>query len=161
MHGLRAGETVSLDVDALAGDELRVVGKGGHIRVLVLEHTAVVVMRSYVGLRRSGPLLLGTQGRLTTRQLQRILRTVSCRIGDEITPHQLRHSFATQLVISGTNLSVVQAILGHASPATTAVYIRLDANAIRAEMRRAPLARRAIDQAMAPSAHAVAPAIIA
>jgi integrase/recombinase XerC len=146
LHGLRVAEVVNLDADSLAGDELRIVGKGGRVRLVVLEQDAAIAVRAYLGLRRSGPLLTGTQGRLTTRQAQRILAQVSGRIGDEIAPHTLRHSFATQLVRSGTNLAVVQAMLGHASPATTAVYVRIDPATIRDEMRRAPLASRAAAQ---------------
>ena len=145
-HGLRAGEVVNLDCDALQGDELRVVGKGDRVRVVVLEEDAAMAVRAYRGHRRAGPLLLGREGRLTTRQAQRIVARASARIGDEISPHALRHSFALSLVRSGTNLAVVQAALGHASPATTAVYLRLAPRDLRDAMRRAPLAQRAAEQ---------------
>jgi site-specific recombinase XerD len=116
VHGLRIGEVVELDADSLNGDELRIVGKGGRLRVVVLEEAAAVAVRAHRGLRRTGPLLRGREGRLTTRQAQRLVASVSGRIGDEINPHALRHAFALSLVRSGVNLALVQAALGQFQP---------------------------------------------
>ena len=148
-HGLRLAEVVSLDVDSITGDELRFTGKGSKDRIVPLEPDAARAVLAYRGRRRSGPLFMGREGRLSRRQVQRIVGDVSRRIGDESHPHRLRHSFATSLVKSGTSTLVLQRLMGHASASSSAIYAHLSVQDLRGELHRSPLAKRARDQRFA------------
>ncbi len=136
--GLRVSELVGLrlsDLDLAAGI-VRVVGKGGKERLVPLGDAAAESLRLY--LRRSRPalerprasahLFLGRHGRGLTRQmfwqlLKRTARTAG--ITKPVTPHTLRHSFATHLLEGGADLRSVQLMLGHADIGTTQIYTHL------------------------------------
>jgi len=127
--GVRVAELVGLnveDVDLDAGTAT-VMGKGRKERVVLLGMKAVEALRAYVGKEgaRGGPLFRNRRGgRLTARSVERIVAT-ACQALENfptITPHTLRHSFATHLLDGGADLRAIQELLGHASLATTQRY---------------------------------------
>jgi len=137
--GLRATELLTLELNSvnLAVGFLRASGKGAKQRVVPLGETAVMKVRAY--LERGRPALLKTRvsnrlfvtrsGRGMTRQgfwklLGRYARAAG--ISRRISPHMLRHSFATHLLEGGADLRVVQTLLGHADIATTQIYTRVE-----------------------------------
>lgn len=133
--GLRVSELTGLDLrDFDAGARtLRVTGKGDRERVTLLGRPAVQALAKYlqdarpilVGAGRSTALILNADGqRLSVRSVQRLLAQCGQQAGihQPVTPHLLRHSFATHLMNGGADLRVVQELLGHQSLATTQVY---------------------------------------
>jgi integrase/recombinase XerC/integrase/recombinase XerD len=142
--GLRCEEIVNLDLGALdfESEQLRVLGKGGKERILPVGEPAQEALRRYDerGRRalRTNPreraLFLSKSGRRlsnsdVTRRLG--LWTKEAAIAGGISPHSLRHSFATHLLEGGADLRTIQELLGHASISTTQVYTRVDAARLR------------------------------
>ena len=136
--GLRVSELVGLRLADLnlAGGILRVLGKGNKERLVPMGDTAVESLRVYLAdgrpkleRRRASPhLFLGRHGRGLTRQmfwqlLKRYVRAAG--ITKPVTPHTLRHSFATHLLERGADLRSVQLMLGHADIGTTQIYTHL------------------------------------
>jgi len=137
--GLRVGELVSLnmqDID-LSESYIRCMGKGSKERIVHLYPKALEELRRYLktsrlallGHRRTEPsLFVNHRGERLTRQwVWTILKTYARKAGIEqnITPHTLRHSFATHLLQNGASLRHVQELLGHSSISTTQVYTHL------------------------------------
>jgi site-specific recombinase XerD len=137
--GLRVSELVSLNRDQvdLERKEFGVKGKGNKLRVVFLSDTAAQWIGRYLRSRQDNfkPLFIrysgaldtqksGEKMRLTARSIQRIVAKYAKRAGlpIEATPHTLRHSFATDLLISGADIRSVQEMLGHESIRTTQVY---------------------------------------
>ena len=137
--GLRVSELVSLNRDQvdLKRKEFGVKGKGNKVRVVFLSDTAAEWIERYLRLRQDTlkPLFMrhnckvdtqknGERMRLTARSIQNIVSKYAKRAGlpIEATPHTLRHSFATDLLISGADIRSVQEMLGHESIRTTQVY---------------------------------------
>jgi site-specific recombinase XerD len=137
--GLRVSELVSLNRDQvdLERKEFGVRGKGNKLRVVFLSDTAAQWIERYLSSRQDNfkPLFIrysgkldarnnGEKMRLTARSIQRIVAKYAKRSGlpIEATPHTLRHSFATDLLISGADIRSVQEMLGHESIRTTQVY---------------------------------------
>ncbi|MFN2543955.1 MAG: tyrosine recombinase, partial [Actinomycetota bacterium] len=133
--GLRVSELVGLDVDDVDLDEgsVRVIGKGSKERLVPLGRYARDAIRAYLSggrpdlaSRSSRAALFLNQrgGRLTRQGCDRILRGHVRRAGiaKRVSPHTLRHSFATHLLEGGADVRVVQELLGHASVATTQIY---------------------------------------
>lgn len=133
--GLRISELVGLDVDDvdLESGSVRALGKGGKEREvpvgrLAREAVAVYLTRArpeLAGPRSRGALFLNARGgRLTRQSCGRMLasRAVHAGLDVGVSPHTLRHSFATHLLEGGADVRVVQELLGHASVATTQVY---------------------------------------
>lgn len=128
--GLRIQELVQLnddDVDLL-GEIVRVRGKGKKERLSPLGGPAVDTLRHYLKLRgRSsrGPLFVNKfGGRMTARSVQRMLKKylIAANLDPSLTPHKLRHSFATHMLDAGADLRSVQELLGHANLSTTQIY---------------------------------------
>jgi integrase/recombinase XerC len=143
--GLRVGELVGLnlaDVD-VAGAMLLVRGKGKKERLVPCGRTAIDVMQSYLapGLGRRPPrhdpnalyLSFRTGLRITARSVARILTKYVQMAGldPKISPHSLRHSFATHMVQNGADLRAVQELLGHENLSTTQVYTHLSQEHLR------------------------------
>ena len=129
--GLREGEVVALDRgDVQIGERKgRVVvrqGKGGKRREVPLSGEARRAVQLYLELEQgNGAVFIGKGGqRLTTRTIQRRVKEIAERAGLEITPHDLRHTFAKRLLDSGTPLNVAQKLLGHSRLDTTARYVQ-------------------------------------
>jgi integrase/recombinase XerD len=138
--GLRISELVGLDVDDIDLDEGTVLirsGKGSKSRRVPLGRQAVAATGAYLtgtrpellkgaGVRRSaGAAFLNARGgRLTRQGCWKILKSYARRagLGEKVSPHTLRHSFATHMLDAGADIRVVQELLGHASLATTQVY---------------------------------------
>lgn len=142
--GLRASELVTLrleNVDANAGF-LYVLGKGGKERVVPVADAALAALAGYLagarpgflGKRVSSALFLSRRGKRITRQTlwNRIRRwALSAGIEERISPHTLRHSFASHLLAGGADLRAVQAMLGHADIATTQIYTHVTPERLR------------------------------
>ncbi|HCM43959.1 TPA: hypothetical protein DIS55_03345 [Candidatus Kaiserbacteria bacterium] len=133
--GLRVSELCSLNADIdLTRDEFSVRGKGDKIRVVFLSPSAKKAVSTY--LKKRGDMsealftgrVAGFKGkepsRLTPRSVERIVKQYAVRAGitRKVTPHIIRHSFATDLLENGADLRSVQALLGHQNIATTQVY---------------------------------------
>jgi integrase/recombinase XerC/integrase/recombinase XerD len=142
--GLRCEEIVNLDEDALdfESEQLRVLGKGSKERILPVGAPAQGAVRRYlergrralVADRRERALFLSKSGRRLsnsdiTRRLGLWTREAALAAG--VSPHSLRHSFATHLLEGGADLRTIQELLGHASISTTQVYTRVDAARLR------------------------------
>jgi integrase/recombinase XerC len=127
--GLRVAEGCGLDLDDLdeARRTVRVLGKGDRERVVPVGETALEALTAYLERRgrRRGPLFLNARGgRLTTRSAHRIVRARARQagIGQRVTPHTLRHSFATHMLGAGADLRLIQELLGHRRLSTTQRY---------------------------------------
>jgi integrase/recombinase XerC len=151
--GLRVSECCALDVDNVERDDagtalLRVRrGKGGKERIVPLGSKAVAALDAYLALRPPGPGALfqnARGGRLTPRSAQRHLARDAGLAGVAgVTPHALRHSFATHLLDGGADLRSIQELLGHASLTSTQVYTKVSLDHLMEVYDRAhPHARR-------------------
>ncbi len=141
--GLRCEEIVNLDVGAFdpETEQLRVLGKGSKERLVPVGEPAQRALRRYeerarhaLADPREHALFLSKSGRRLsnsdiTRRLGLWVREASLTAG--ISPHSLRHSFATHLLEGGADLRTIQELLGHASISTTQVYTRVDAARLR------------------------------
>ncbi|TLY17588.1 MAG: tyrosine recombinase [Nitrospirae bacterium] len=132
--GARVSELVGMNQDDLnLSDGLaRLRGKGRKERLVPVGAVAVEAIKDYhAGLRHSG-------GRLTVRSVERIVAAYSSRLpGGRVSPHALRHSFATHLLDEGADLRAIQEMLGHASLATTQKYTHLATDQLMAVYDRA------------------------
>ncbi|MBP9760080.1 MAG: tyrosine-type recombinase/integrase [Candidatus Pacebacteria bacterium] len=133
--GLRVSELCALDADIdLTRDELSVRGKGDKVRVVFLSSEAKDAVHTWLKKRKDmeealfvniGPRHIdGGDNRLTPRSIQRIIKFYATKSGitRKVTPHTLRHSFATDLLSNGADIRSVQTLLGHASIITTQIY---------------------------------------
>jgi len=132
--GLRISELTGLNIEAVDLQEnlVRVIGKGRKERIVPIGSKAVAALRAYLEERGAvageDPLFLNVRGgRLTVRSVQRHLKTRLIKTGviKDISPHDLRHSFATHLLDGGADLRAIQELLGHASLSTTQKYTRV------------------------------------
>jgi site-specific recombinase XerD len=140
--GLRLSELCSLNRDIdLSKDEFSIRGKGDKVRVVFLSDRAKSVLRDYLKSRKdmTDPLFVsesfngGSDARLTPRSIQRIVKHYAIKAGiyKKVTPHVLRHSFATDLLSNGADMRSVQIMLGHANIATTQVYTHVTDKQLR------------------------------
>ncbi len=129
--GLRVSELCGLDSDLdLARDDLSVRGKGEKVRVVFLSDSAKEAVRAYLKARTDMEEALFVDGRpkslhrITPRDIQRHIKKYAAMAGitKKVTPHVLRHSFATDLLSNGADIRSVQQLLGHASINTTQIY---------------------------------------
>jgi integrase/recombinase XerD len=146
--GARISEATGLDIDELRLDEdpvVRLAGKGGKQRVVPVGSYAVRALEAYL-VRARPALAAGSKrvsvspavflnargGRLTRQGAWGILRAAAARAGlANVSPHTLRHSFATHMLDGGADIRVVQELLGHASVATTQVYTLITVDRLR------------------------------
>jgi integrase/recombinase XerC len=154
--GLRVSEAAGLDLDDVdfAARLVRVTGKGNKERIVPFGAAAADALDDYLPSRaalrhRAGPegdgdgrepLFVNARGgRLTTRSMARLLkrRLRAAGLPAEISPHALRHTFATHLLQAGADLRAIQELLGHASLSTTQKYTHLDAARLREVYRNA------------------------
>lgn len=143
--GLRASEVVGINLADIDWNErsIRIKGKGSKDRIVLFGETASSALKDYLsGESRShhGPLFLGPRGkRLTTRTVQNIVKrwAASAGLPPEVSPHTLRHSFATHLLDNGADLKTVQQLLGHESLATTQVYTHVSIERLKATVAEA------------------------
>jgi integrase/recombinase XerC/integrase/recombinase XerD len=150
--GLRAEEITGLDVRSLEADseELRVDGKGGRTRVVPAGEPAWRALDAYLtrgrpalvqdGARPEGALFLSKTGRrLSTSDVRRRLALATRRVALDagVSPHTLRHSFATHLLEGGADLRAIQELLGHVSISTTQTYTRVESRRLKQVYARA------------------------
>jgi integrase/recombinase XerC len=133
--GVRVAELSGLDVEDvdLREGSVRVLGKGRKERIVPLGAKAVESLRAYLGAREAarGPLFRNARGgRLTVRSLHRVVRARARAAGlaGRVTPHTLRHTFATHLLDAGADLRLIQELLGHARLTTTQRYTHVSAD---------------------------------
>ena len=133
-NGLRISEAIACDIEHLTHQRghrvLRIVRKGGKASTEPLAPIVLHALEEYVGERDSGPIFLNADGnaRLSYSTSYALIRRLARRAGivgaDKISPHSLRHSFATELLGAGVPLQDVQDAMGHADPRTTRAYDR-------------------------------------
>jgi integrase/recombinase XerD len=157
--GLRISELTGLTLAALARDPayLIVKGKGGKERLAPLNAAAREAVKAYLEVRpcflpagdKANPWLFpsrGKAGRLTPRRFAQLLDEAAAEAGidpERVSPHVLRHAFATHLLEGGADLRVVQKLLGHADIATTQIYTHVASERLREVVQeKHPLARR-------------------
>ena len=150
--GLRASELVSLPLNAVPRDApfLNVIGKGGQQRLVPVSTRARQALSRWLAVRPGdGRHLFPSRaetGHLTRIRLFQLLRDLALRAGippEKVSPHVLRHAFATHLLEGGADLRVLQTLLGHADIATTQIYTHVDAARLVALVNaRHPLGRR-------------------
>ncbi len=148
--GMRVSELIAIDRDDLDLEQgfVRCFGKGSKERIVPVHPEAAEAVRDY--LREGLPMLAGKRSgkavfvsrkgtRLTRQGFWLILKGLAARAGirGNVTPHTLRHSFATHLLRGGAPLRHVQELLGHASITTTQVYTHLTSDHVRAEYEKA------------------------
>jgi integrase/recombinase XerD len=153
--GLRISEALRLDLEdvSLDGQFVRVIGKGDRERLVPVGEVAIealmawldgpraaLVATHHVAPIRGGPVFVGDRGqRLARQQAWAAVRRASAAAGirPQVSPHTLRHSFATHLLEGGADLRIVQELLGHASISTTQLYTHVTGERIREVYARA------------------------
>lgn len=164
--GMRVSELVSLPMAVLDGDPrvLTIVGKGGRQRIVPLTHAARVALDRYLGLGtapgdgvaprvRTKYLFAssGIEGHLTRQRLAQELKELAVVAGldpERVSPHVLRHAFASHLLDRGADLRAVQQLLGHADISTTEIYTHVLSERLKELVNRHhPLARAAAGEA--------------
>lgn len=131
--GLRVQELVNLNIGDIDFEQrlARVLGKGKKERIVPIGRKAVAALSHYLKGRqaRGGAVFLNRfGGRLTERSVERLLEKMALKAGlsQRLTPHMLRHTFATHMMNAGADLRVIQELLGHAHLSTTERYTHLD-----------------------------------
>lgn len=145
--GLRVSELTELRISRISFEDgyMLVEGKGGKERIVPLSPVASDLIKEYMEIRLAGPikrdssdiLFLNRRGSALTRVMVfYIIRDAAAMAGIEkkVSPHTLRHSFATHLLEGGANLRAIQEMLGHESIATTEIYLHLDRTRLRSEL---------------------------
>jgi integrase/recombinase XerC/integrase/recombinase XerD len=147
--GLRAGEIINLDTEAVdfESETLRVIGKGSKTRIVPMGEPAQRALDRYLRTARPAltadraepALFLSRRGRRLSpsdirRRLDRWVREAA--VAGHVSPHTLRHSFATHLLEGGADLRSIQELLGHSSVSTTQVYTRVEPGRLRREYTR-------------------------
>jgi integrase/recombinase XerD len=148
--GLRASELVSLPRGAVRAGQafLMVRGKGSKDRLVPISTRAADAVAKWLDVSPGGPIWLFPSGKshLSRVRLFQIVRAMAADAGippERVSPHVLRHAFATHLLSGGADLRVLQSLLGHADIATTQIYTHVDsARLVELVNSRHPLARR-------------------
>jgi integrase/recombinase XerC len=147
--GMRLSELVNLDLQDLdmPGGTVRVQGKGGKQRILPIGQTAFKALRAYLEIHGflsleigNKPLFINSRReRLSARGVQELVRRTLSKGSEKrrLSPHMLRHSFATHLLDHGADLQAVKELLGHASLSTTQVYTHLTRDRLKQIYRQA------------------------
>jgi integrase/recombinase XerC len=137
--GLRVTELCNLDVHDVDSDEITVVGKGDKERWGLLDERAIAAVRRYLNVRAElrpvdAALFVSYRG----KRLDRFsVHAIIADRGAGVSPHMLRHTFATHLVRSDVDLETVRTLLGHESLATTQRYLHMDKRHIKRQLKRA------------------------
>lgn len=145
--GLRVSEVISLRISNLYAEEgfVRVDGKGSKQRIVPVSPVALDAIGDYMELRDVGPIKSGSEdilflnrrgAPLTRVMVFYIVRNLAndAGIAKKVSPHTLRHSFATHLLEGGANLRAIQQMLGHEDIGTTEIYVHLDRSRLRTEL---------------------------
>ncbi len=137
--GMRVSELCSLDIediDFIEGIVRIRSGKGDKDRIVVIDKKAIETLKDYLHdeKRFSGPLFLSQKNsRITSVQVERLIRKYSklAGISKHVTPHVIRHTFATTLLKNGADIRFIQQLLGHSSISTTEIYTHVDESTLR------------------------------
>ncbi len=142
--GLRVSELASLTNDLdLKADEFSIRGKGSKVRVVFLSDEAKDALKKYLAARKdmSDAMFVSVGGeskkkeptQLTRRSIERLVKKYAIKAGisKKVTPHVIRHSFATDLLSNGADIRSVQMLLGHANISTTQIYTHVTDKALR------------------------------
>ena len=146
--GIRVSELVGLNINNIdqIGGVVKVYGKGKKERIVPIGERALQAVRQYLRKRRYGEsdegkalLLNKSGGRITDRSIRRIINKhiVKTSIKEKISPHTLRHSFATHLLNHGADLRSVQELLGHANLSTTQIYTHVTTERLKSAYEKA------------------------
>ena len=149
--GLRVGELASLNMGnvSLNAREIRVIGKGNKERLVFMNNIAARALGEYLIIARpksvdskkasEAVFLNAVGGRLSARSVQKIVEKSGLRsgLGHRVSPHVLRHSFATHLLEEGADLRTIQELLGHADLGTTQIYTHIDKTRLKSVYRQA------------------------
>lgn len=152
--GLRASELVALPVSAVPRDApfLTITGKGGQQRLVPVSRRAQAAIGKWMKVRPGNGVHLfpSRNGHLTRIRLYQMVKELAARAGldpKKVSPHVLRHAFATHLLEGGADLRVLQTLLGHADIATTQIYTHVDsARLVALVNERHPLAAKGLDE---------------
>ena len=128
--GLRVSELCSLDITDVAEDNLRVVGKGGKERIVPVAKAAIIAIDDYLSMREDKEKALFVSKKLKRLQRNDVFLIIKeggrrASIQKSISPHSLRHSFATHMVENKADLRVIQELMGHSDIATTERYLHI------------------------------------
>ena len=143
--GLRISEALSLNIgDIGSSDIIKIKGKGNKERIvpilpIVIEAIEEYLMACPYNLKQGEPIFVGARGeRLSPRIVQRQMQKIRGILGlsDNLTPHALRHSFATHLLAEGTDLRAIQELLGHSSLSTTERYTDVEISTLKTEYEK-------------------------
>lgn len=152
--GLRVEELVSLSLNAInfENQSIFVKGKGGRERIVPFGNHALIAVKNYLKIRsnflknNSNTSFMfpsaGKKGHLTTRRFSQLLKEISSKVGFSnlsISPHILRHTFATHMLAGGADLRVLQEILGHADISTVQIYTHIVDDAKKIALNLHPL----------------------
>lgn len=124
--GVRVSELCNINIEDIDFDEhtIRIRGKGDKIRTVFIDDETLGELSLFIGNRITGPLFVGQQGKhISARAIQHIFKHYAPQ---GITPHKIRHSYASELYKRSKNLRVVQENLGHTSIKTTEIYLHTD-----------------------------------
>jgi site-specific recombinase XerD len=124
--GVRVSELCNINIEDIDFEEhtIRIRGKGDKIRTVFVDEDTLMDMLKFIGNRIIGPLFVGQQGKhISSRAIQHIFKHYAPQ---GITPHKIRHSYASELYKRSKNLRVVQENLGHTSIKTTEIYLHTD-----------------------------------
>jgi len=124
--GVRVSELCNMNIEDIDFDEhtIRIMGKGDKIRIVFVDDETLADILNFIGNRIIGPLFVGQQGKhISSRAIQHIFKHYA---PSGITPHKIRHSYASELYKRSKNLRVVQENLGHTSIKTTEIYLHTD-----------------------------------
>lgn len=140
--GIRLSELISLNVGQIVDKRFTVIGKGRKPRLCFIDDRTEELMNEYLASRkdRDDALIVSYlhRKRMTASNLQLIIRNASSKAGinKKITPHTLRHSYATNFLVNNGNMRYLSAMLGHSSMDTTAMYAHVVDNDMEAQYRK-------------------------
>jgi site-specific recombinase XerD len=145
--GLRCSEICKLlieDVDLKRGAVMVRLGKGSKDRIVPIPDRFKGILRGWIGGRQSGHVFPSPRGgRLTNRAIQKLIKRVAKRAGlrdfdrpRAVTPHKLRHAYASRLIQAGADIIAVRDLLGHSSVSTTQVYTHTDPDRLKATVNK-------------------------
>lgn len=140
--GLRVSELVSIKIENinLEAGFLRVLGKGSKERIVPVNMRAIEIIKSYISKQRPeilkkkrSPYLFITRrgGPMTRQRFWQTIKKLGRRLGIEISPHTMRHSFATHLLEGGADLRSLQKMLGHSDISTTQIYTKVTTDRLK------------------------------
>jgi site-specific recombinase XerD len=124
--GVRVSELCNINIEDIDFEEhtIRIRGKGDKMRTVFIDEDTLGELTTFIGNRTAGPLFVGQQGKhISSRAIQHIFKHYAPQ---GITPHKIRHSYASELYKRSKNLRVVQENLGHTSIKTTEIYLHTD-----------------------------------